>query len=180
VTQVLPLLIPAILMFLVSAAWRFRRAVQPLRLEMVDKGERLLAENGLSKTARSQVKMLLDSAFGARLMLLFSLIAFPIVALVVLIWPRLLADADKELAISDPAMKAEFDALHRLHFRIMLGNHPALASLLCLEMAILMPALYLGQMIVRGRAFPEASVDAFTVIVQRQKQGLQFGRWRPA
>ncbi|MGH6818526.1 MAG: hypothetical protein ACREC1_07120 [Methylovirgula sp.] len=175
-TYLTPLLIPAIFFLFIMASWRLKRAAQPLRLEMAEKGEKLLGEKGLSEAAKNQIRMMLSSAFGFRVMLLVSIIATPFIAILVFVRPTLLANADKKLAISDPIAKAEFNELGRLHFRITLANNPILMILVCLELAVVMPFIAVGQMLVRGKPLPDTSVEsAVMILLQEPKRRLHNG-----
>jgi hypothetical protein len=121
-----PVILSGGLVVYAIAMRRLQRAVQPLRIELAEKGERLLASNYLSRDAKEHVRFLLDSAFGLRLVLLVCLFSMPIFAIYYLIYPKPLLAMDRSLQIKDPESKICFDRVSALHERITLANHPFL------------------------------------------------------
>ena len=121
-----PVILSGGLVVYAIAVRRLQIAVQPLRIELAEKGEWLLSSNYLSKEIKDHVTFLLDSAFSSRLVLLVSIFALPIIAVWLLIYPKPMLDMDKHLHIKDALSKICFDRVCTLHDRITLANHPFL------------------------------------------------------
>jgi len=121
-----PVILSGTLVVYAIAIRRLQIAVQPLRIELAEKGERLLSSNDLSKDAKDHVRFLLDSAFGLRRVLLACLFLMPIFAIFYLIYHKNFLDIDRSLQIKDPESKICFDRVSALHERITLANHPFL------------------------------------------------------
>jgi len=168
-----PLLVPIAFAVLFWVSWRLKRVAQPLRLSLAERGEELLANPNLPETVRSYVRMLLATAFGMRAMLIASIIIFPFFALALLIWPRLWTAAEKDLLIRDPATRADFIEVYRLHDRITFANNPILFGFLHVEMAIIAPVALLGLMLFRGLA-PDGDIETLFAALQRQKRNFHW------
>ncbi len=113
---------------------RLTMAAQPLRLELAEKGEALLAVSDLPKEVRSQVNYMLETAFGMGIPLLFSVLVFPFLGLAAVSFRRdLLARAERDYSTLPSEQRARLYELMRLHERITSANHPALQAVMELE-----------------------------------------------
>ena len=71
-----PVILSGGLVVYAIAVRRLQIAVQPLRIELAEKGEWLLSSNNLTREVKDHVRFMLDNAFGSRLVLLASLFAY--------------------------------------------------------------------------------------------------------
>jgi len=129
---------------------RFQRSVQPLRLEMADKGEWLLSCNYLDAKVKTRVRRMLDGAFNYRIAVLFRIILMPFLAVVIIFWPKTLDNTASELNIGDEHVKTFLYDVYRLHLRITFANHPILFAILIAELSIVIPLFDLSSVIMKG------------------------------
>jgi hypothetical protein len=142
-----PLVVTAAVVGGAVAHARILKAVQPLRLELADKGRILLSTKSLSEECQNFVKFLLDHAFSFRGGLLFAIVAIPIFGMCLLIAPSKLDSPLKKL---DPGTASSLRELVRLHDRITLANHPILMMILEFEILLVLPAAVLISGLIRG------------------------------
>ncbi len=136
--------------FWMFADRRLKRAAQPLRLRLAEKGEAFLARPDIPPHARTHVRFLLDRAFGMRGSLLFAVVSIPVIAMLFVFRQRYLRRSVEKIRISDPASKAEFFEICRLHDRITLTNHYILLPIVELELVAFMPLAIVLRGILRG------------------------------
>jgi hypothetical protein len=162
-----PVIIPGALVIYCVAMRRLQKAVQPFRIEMVEKGEWLLSSNLLSNEAKKHVHFLLDTAFGSRLVLLVGLFGIPIISIFILIHPKFLLDIEKSKYIRDPQAKICFDRVSDLHDRITLANHPILFPIFSTERSIVMQILALLFALFRGTPQPIGGDDVMVFVEKK-------------
>jgi hypothetical protein len=162
-----PVILSGALVVYAIAVRRLQRAAQPLRIELAGKGEWLLSSNYLSKEIKDHVLFLLDSAFGSRLVLLFSILAMPIIAVWLLIYPKPMLDMDKHLHIKDAELKICFDRVATLHDRITLANHPFLFPIFMIWGSIVMLIFTLLYVLFWGSSQWIASSDIIIFIQKK-------------
>lgn len=175
-----PLLFPAGLALLVSISWRLKKSAQPLRLELATRGEAVLADPHMPAAVKDYVRMLLRTAFGMRTFLIGAIVFLPFASLAIIAFPRLLTDATNELSIADPAKRAEFRDLSRLHDRITLANNPLLFGAFLLEAAVLLPFVAMVITIIRGTTLPDGDTDIVMRAFQKQRRHLHKIQWKAA
>lgn len=139
--DLIPVIIAASIPFGSFLHSRLATLAQPLRLELAEKGERLLAHPDLPKEIRSQVRFMLNTAFGMPVALLLPLtLAFPFVAVIALLFrPDWLAQSLRDLSSLPPEQRAQFYEVMRIHDRVRTANHPVLQLVLELEFILLVP-----------------------------------------
>jgi hypothetical protein len=169
--QFYPLLVPVIFLFVALASWRLKRVVQPLRLKIAVKGEQLLAEQNLSDAVKEQIHVMLDTAFGARWLLLPSIVVLPFFALATLFNPRFIDETEREFHIGDWKLRAEYDELDKIHMIVMFANNPILSILIAAEMVLVLPIILAGRMIFYGSAVsPSSTVVALTKSIDQSRR----------
>ncbi|MFZ3325184.1 MAG: hypothetical protein WA231_04515 [Methylocella sp.] len=146
----LPVIVSLSIFFYAMVMRRLQRSVQPLRLEMADKGEWLLACNYLDAKVKVQISRILDGAFNYRLTSLFRIIIIPFLAAVIILWPKTLDNTASELNIKDERVMAYLNDVYRLHLRITFANHPILFAILIMELSIVIPLFDLSSAIMKG------------------------------
>lgn len=143
-------LVVAISAVLISIAnYRLKRSAQSLRLELAERGERLLANPEISKDAKFYIEHLLDTAFGFRFMLLFGVLATPLLALCLVVSPSSFVSPLNNLASKN--IREEIRDLSKIHDRITLANNPILLLLWELEILVFIPIALLISALIRGR-----------------------------
>jgi hypothetical protein len=179
--QLLPLIVVAGVLTLSWAGLRLNRAAQPLRLELAEKSETLLASPGLPIHLHDFVRYLQDTAFGNRGTLLFGFVFVPVVAVAMLVRPELLDSAGKRFWIDCPATRAQFDEVTRLHDRITFLNSPILLFMLEVEIvllvapAIVFTAIFRGIVNVRiGREIAMDLIDEKSLKIREMVPKLNF------
>jgi hypothetical protein len=175
VTEYYPVLAAAALLFLSLVSWRLKRAAQPLRLEMAEVGERLLANPTLSPHMKNYVAHMLQTAFSFRLELLALIIGIPFVGLVLLFAPRIFAAELERLRVFDSVAKADLVDLNRLHHKISMANNPILFTVILIESAVIIPLGSIILTVFHGSIPPEGNVDTIIAIFQRKNWG--DGNW---
>lgn len=169
------------------AAWMFadrrlKRAAQPLRLSLAERGEAFLTRSDIPPHARTHVQFLLDHAFGMRGSLLFAVVSIPVIAILFVFRQRYLRRSVDKIRINDPAANAEFFEICRLHDRITLTNHYILLPLVELELVVFMPLAIVLRGILRG-VVPETGgrESVITFIEDKRIHGIHpFGHWHAA
>jgi len=146
----MPVLVGAVLLLFITVSARLKMASQPLRLRLAEKGEAFLALPGASKAMKDYVRFLLDSAFGMRLHLLFSLVAIPFIAVLLIVRQRYIRQSVEKFMVKDPEVMAAFVELCRLHDRITLANHFILLPLVELQLVLFMPMAILLRGLIKG------------------------------
>lgn len=169
-----PLVAAATLVVASVAHHRLIKAAQPLRLELAEKGERLIAHPGLPKHMQSQVRFLLDRAFNMRGVLLFGLVLVPVIALIAIVRPTKFLSFVDQTKIKDETANSDFIEFRRLHDRITLANHPLLLLLLEFEIVLFMPLGILVVGLVCGRVPLRGDRDAVMSAIEMKKSTV-FG-----
>ncbi|TAL78092.1 MAG: hypothetical protein EPN75_11680 [Beijerinckiaceae bacterium] len=179
--QFYPLLIPAVLIFLAWSSRRLKRVVQPLRLKIAVKGEELLAENNLSDSVKEQIHLMLDTAFGARRILLASLLAMPFFSIIALLNRRFFENAEREFHISDLALRTEYEDLDQAHTIVMFANNPILSTLVCAEFVVFLPVIMAGRMILYGTVLsPLSTASVLTRAIDQKGRYLHMPQSKAA
>jgi len=155
--ELAPLVIVAVAVGVAVAHRRLLKAAQPMRLELAEKGERLLAYPKLPKDVRDHVRYLLDTAFGNRTMLILAALFAPLIVLAIAIMRESFLAYIKQFSIMDAEAKALHREVMQLHDRIMLASHPILWVLVELEIKLVVQMGIVVTTLVRGRV--PATVD---------------------
>lgn len=152
---------------------RLARAAQPLRLRLAEKGERLLARTDLSPETRKDVEFMLNTPFSRWGMLLFVVATAPFVVLYVAFTPKARAHVERDFSKMSPEARALYADVRALHTRIVMANHPLLASIVLLEITALLAPVSLVMLALQNEG-SEAPLDryAFINIVEMQEQTL--------
>jgi hypothetical protein len=145
-----PVIISLSIFFYVLLMRRLQRSVQPLRLEMADKGEWLLSSDSLDSKAKARVSRMLGGAFSYRLTVLFRIVIMPLLAALIILRPQILDNMADELNTDDERVKTYMNDVFRLHIRITFENHPTLFAILMLKMSIVIPLFDLSSVIMKG------------------------------
>ncbi len=154
---------------------RLKRAAQPLRLRLAEKGEEFLAKPDLPKPMREHVEFLLKSSFNMRGSLLLAIVMIPIIAFLFVVRHRYLRRSVDKLNVTDQATRASFYDLCRLHDRITLTNHIFLLPIVELELVLFMPLAIVLRGIVQGTV-PETGgrESVITFIEDKRIHGFHF------
>jgi hypothetical protein len=168
----LPVLIVGLLCLMLGLSYRLRASAQSLRMELAHKGEAFVADESMPASLRDQVSFMLDTAFGMRVCLLFSFVLLPVVVAILL-------NRRKRLAFlkdyyGDPAPRAKFDEIRRLHDRITLANHPLLLPLLELEILLVVPTVILLVALIRGRIPGRLNRDVVVTYLETRPMHLHW------
>ena len=155
-TEYWPVVVVGVLVVTSVTHHRLVRAAQPLRLELAEKGERLLANPTLSAEMRGLVRFMLDTTFNMRGPLLFGILAVPAIAVAAILRPAEFFKKD----IEDPSAQALFFEVRRLHDRITLANHPILLPLVEFEILFFMPFAIVLIGLMHGRIPMKGDRDA--------------------
>jgi hypothetical protein len=129
---------------------RLQRSVQPLRLEMADKGEWLLSSDSVDAAVKVRVSRMLDGAFNYRLTVLFRIVLIPFLAPLIILYPAILDKMSAGLHTDDELAKTYINDVFLLHTRITLANHPILFAILIAEMFVVIPLFDLSYVIMKG------------------------------
>jgi hypothetical protein len=164
-----PIAVGAGIAILVFADRRLKRAAQPLRLRLAQKGEDFLALRDIPDSTRSHVKFLLDRAFGMRASLLLALVAIPVIAVLFVVNQRSLLKSVQKLDTLDPAVRAEFFEIVRLHDRITLTNHYFLLPIVELELVLFMPLAIVLRGIIRGSVPETGGRDSVITFIEDKR-----------
>jgi len=165
------LALPAIGAVLVIGAYardRLDRAAQKLRLEMADRGERFLKQDGLPQRVRDDVNFMLDGAFGY----FWPMVVMPFVAPFAMFWVLrkngpLARDAVARRKLA-PAQRAEYDAISSINMRVLFANHPFLVVIVELEMLILFAPFVLLMAFFKGDLMPAVTQAAMFSALEAQ------------
>lgn len=174
----LPFALVASLVVAATAHRRLYASAQPLRRELAEKGERLLASPSLPESERAMVRMLLNTAFGGGWLMLNSIVLFWVVAIGVVIRPSIITQAMAGLNSATP----EVQRLHRevldLHDRILLANHPTLWMVLHAEIMLTLPMAIIAASLIRGY-MPKIG-DRFLILSMLESREAAFWGRRAA
>lgn len=125
---------------------------------------------------------MLNTAFSRWGMLLFVVFAAPIMVLYVAFTPKARANMERDFSRMTPEARATYDDVRGLHTRVLMANHPLLASLVLIEVTVLILPVSLVMLAIRSDG-SEAPIDryAFINIVEMQEQTLmaKFRRRSP-
>jgi hypothetical protein len=146
----LPLIISLFICLYALLILKFQRSVQPLRLEMAEKGEWLLSSNSVDATVKARVSRMLDGAFNYRLTVLLRIAIVPFLAPLIILRPATLDNMSAELHTDDELAKTYINDVFMLHTRITIANHPILFAILIAEMSIVIPLFDLSYVIMNG------------------------------
>lgn len=158
---------------LVAASYIHRRlmqAAQPLRLELAEKGELLLANPKLSKYERLFVTALLDSAFSNWTFFVIAIFAVPVVAIFLVVNPARLSSSMNRLLPQDNELKAMIADLSKLHDRITFYNHPIFMLIIEFELLIIIPIAVLLSGLIHGSAPSRANRDEVLNYIEAKEQ----------
>ncbi|HUZ12611.1 MAG TPA: hypothetical protein VMU93_07185 [Caulobacteraceae bacterium] len=138
VGDLLPVGIVALIPFGAFLHHRLNQLAQPLRLELADKGERLLAYRDLPREIRDEGAFMLDTAFGVGAAMPLAVLTMPFVAVIVLLFRRdILARALRDVGALRPEQAALYYDTSRLHSRLTTANHPLLSTILEAEFLVM-------------------------------------------
>lgn len=156
---------------------RLVTAAQPLRLELADRGEKLLGEPALPPRVRAILGFVLDHAFSMRWLLVVSIIAIPVAVPVLFLRGELQRDAQETRTLR-PDVRAEYEQVVALHGRIIFATHPLLTTITLLEMFLVAGPLVLLSGIVAGKLLPE--INQTTLLQAIESEASNLGRRRAA
>src|SRR5215469_12440518 len=178
-TNLIPIAIVIALIVVSLTCQRLQKSAQPLRLQLAEKGERLMGDPNLPSNLVPFVSFLLDTAFKMRAILLIGIFYVPY------LWVRVLVVPDKverdavQFQIQNPETRVKFDDVVRLHNKITLANHPFLYTFLELEMTILMlPVIIIGGLF-RDLRFENVNRGTAMGIVETKGRQVQERMRRP-
>jgi hypothetical protein len=158
------------------ARLRLRKAAQPLRLQLAEKGERLLGSPNLPTNLRPYVEWLLSTAFGNRSAIFFGFAFVPIAAVMIATRPAILQSFMRKLQINDIETRLLFEEVSRLHDRITLANHPLPLILLEFEVLVFVPLGILAYALIHGRVPESGSSQAIKTFVEVKEQEFFHSR----
>jgi len=119
---------------------RLNQLAQPLRLELAEKGERLLAHSDLPPEIRAEVSFMLNTAFGIGAAMALAVVTMPFVVVGVLLFRRdILARALRDVSALTPEQAALYYDISRLHSRLTTAAQPLLSTILEAEFLVLVP-----------------------------------------
>lgn len=152
---------------------RLAKAVQPLRLKMAEQGEALLARSDISEQTRKDVEFMLSTAFSRWGMLLFAIVVVPFAIFCVAFDDKMRAQVERDYSKMTPEARSQYADMRSLHGRVVMANHPLLASIVVLEVTVLLVPLSLLFTAFK-RELSTAPVDryAFINIVEMQEQNI--------
>jgi hypothetical protein len=148
---------------------RLMRAAQPLRLQLAEKGELLLANPKVPKRHRRFVNAMLDSAFSNYMFLIFATCCIPIVAVLLIFDPDRVISKIKELSAADAEVRTAIADLSKLHDRITFYNHPLLMLFIEFELLIAIPVAVLLSGLIHGSAPPRANRDEVLELIEAKE-----------
>lgn len=149
-----------------TAQRRLKKAAQPLRLDLAEKGEMLLSQQALPPFVREHTNYMLNSAFNDRLSLLASLLFIPFFASYLIIAPKHFLTALSAFEIHDIFLRTKHKDLMELHDKITMANHPILWLLVEIELVVCLPlALFIAAML-RGYLPGMALHDTFIGLIE--------------
>ena len=137
----------AVVLFLIAGSLvrgRLDEAVQPLRLELADKGERLLASPDVPQEMKETLRYMLKSTFGCGFCFFVTAVALPFILLSCAFNPKSFRSFVRDVSKLEPETRAAYDDCTTLFHRIKLANHPVLQSVMTAEYAIFTPIILLG------------------------------------
>jgi hypothetical protein len=155
---------------------RLYAAAQPLRLELAEKGERLLAERGLPDDLKNSTRLLLNTAFGGGWLIFGGIIGCPFMVLAVIIRPSMLSDMTKRLSRATPEARALHQDVMSLHDSILLANHPFLWTIFQAELILALPVMLVIISVLRGK-MPEV-VDRLMFLSMMESREVRFFKRR--
>lgn len=146
-----PVTISILLCAAFLVAGRLKQNAQPLRLELADKGEMLLASPDASDNAKRLVRSYLDTAFSFRIRLLLAHLVIPGIAVIFAI-QQIRGKRDSVLFRHEKneRVHALIEDLTQLHVRITLANNPILCISVVLSGVFYFTFAYLLVAILRG------------------------------
>jgi len=159
-SNLIPLFFVFALVVWTWAATRLQRAAQPLRIELAEKGERLLGDKDLPEPLRDFVRFLLDTAFSNLAALVFGVFYVPYLAVSIAISPERVTNDLRRFQIPNPETRAAFNDVMRLHDRVTLANHPILLLVVEIEILFFVGIAILFAAIFREAVSPEMGRDA--------------------
>jgi hypothetical protein len=163
-----PIMIALALLGYVLLKLRLNRIAQPLRLQLADRGEALLADPNLPLHRRHFVEFELEGAFGRAGMLLFGFLAIPFLA----VWCAVDSATEDDQYISNDAVRGRADEFDDLSTRIGFLNNPILMPAICAWLAMwFLPATVVGALL--GRAVRLLSPIALLAAVHAKRPQLR-------
>lgn len=170
-SSMLPILLTAILILWTWAQQRLRAASQPLRLQLAERGEKLLGDPQLPTHLRQHVSFLLETAFSSRGVLIFGLVAVPVILLVSIVNPvHFQKSLAKRFTINNGETQLNFEEVNKLHSIITFSNHPILATLLDFEIAIFRTMSLAAIGLIYGKVPATSSTISVKAIVEAKEQ----------
>ena len=117
-------------------------AMQPLRLELAERGEWLLANPRLPAYHRPILEFMLDNAYSGWVMVL-STVLIPIVFIEFVLRPRRRAAMRAASNIADKEVRREFGCVDGLFFKSAIAANPLFACVVLVERVVLIAVLVL-------------------------------------
>lgn len=150
------------------------RAAQPLRLQLAELGENLLADSTVPPSFKTHIKFMLNHAFTMRRPMYFAIIFVPIMAIIYVFRLRWLSKFNLDEKELSPSVREDFIEMNNLHNKITLANHPLLAPFVSVEITIFMSAAMLLRSLIKG-AF-SSGADAKTVMLVLERSPVMMAR----
>lgn len=147
-------LVVAVLALLVGSVIQRRLSaeVQPLRIELANRGEDFLARTDLPRVLRTDVEDMLETAFPCNC--LFGVLLLPLIPFFVWAgWKRSNRRAT-EIGFTGEEVRTSYAHIRALHRRIAIANHPVLQPLTDLIAVASMMVLVLALVAFRKRVAP--------------------------
>jgi hypothetical protein len=174
--EYLPLALGFVLIVANVAHRRLYASAQPLRLELAEKGERLLAKQDLPDDLRKNTRLLLNTALGGGWLIFGGIIGCPFMVLAVILQPSILSDMTKRLSRATPEVRALHQEVMSLHDSILLANHPFLWTIFQAELILVLPVMLVIISVLRGK-MPEV-VDRLLFLSMMESREVRFFKRR--
>jgi len=168
-----PLLVAIAITLGVALQRQLNKAAQPLRLELADKGEHLLAQADVPVIAKRQIRYMLDTAFHSRFVLLIAIVVMPVIAVYIIIAPKRFIGSIKNNEIQNSELRALHHDLMELHDKITMVNHPLLWLILQIDMLIFIATAVLIAGALRGYLPNRAIQDSIMKFIESQRMKMQ-------
>jgi len=154
---------------------RAAKLAQPLRLQIADIGQALLAREDLTDGVRRQVNLLLKTAFGAHVFiaLVYFIAPFAIPYLI------LFRGADRVMSSmwrdTPDDVRAAYEKMNSLHTTVMFANNPIMMFILVVEVALISALVFLVAVAFSRRTLPQwVSLDLVVSRIAQRTPGFEF------
>jgi len=177
---ILPVVVALGILVLVWGHYEVVLAAQPLRLQLAEKGEQLLAKEGLPPFIRAQTEFILRTAFGSgRQLFVCAIMAIPVMVTLLFqrAWFTQMVQAIESLDAETKQLRTE---VIRLHNRITLANNPVLFMIVNLEVLVFSPIGLFLFAIFRKRLPLSGDSDTLIAAIEMRKARLNSNHLRHA